>query len=417
MVRESRQKSRTNCAEAPDNRRHTDAAEGYPKEIETQRLRRELAHFSRIAVFGELTALLAHELNQPLAAILGNAQAALNILKRNNADLKELREIFEDIVLDDQRAAEVIRSIRSMVERSSGECEPLSLNCMIEEIIPVARNDLPSNTLSIDLDLDPSLPSITGRRIQLQQVILSLIVNAVEAMNASDRPGRLILRTRRAAGEVVLDVVDSGAGIPHDKLHAIFDPFVTTRANALGMGLPLSRSIAIKHNGRLWAENNTEGGATFHLALPVENHSKSVQSADANRCSREITVLIADDGEAFRHSVSSILADLPGLKLLAEAVDGEEAVRKADELNPDLILLDLGLPKINGVEATAKIRSRVPNAKILFLTQHESSDFVEAALRAGALGYVLKVDAGKELLQAAIAVSRGEQYISSGVRR
>ena len=122
-------------------------------------------------------------------------------------------------------------------------------------------------------------------------------------------------------------------------------------------------------------------------------------------------------GQTFRHAVSSILAELPELKLLAEAADGAEAIKMAAELNPDLVLLDVGLPIVNGVEAAAKIRTVAPNAKLLFLTQHDSPDFVRAALRAGALGYVLKVDVGSELLQAAMAVVRGEQYLSSGIRR
>jgi nitrogen-specific signal transduction histidine kinase/CheY-like chemotaxis protein len=415
MVRESRQKFGRIRSRATDKRKNAGTAKRHQKEIEEQQFRQALSHFSRAAVFGELTALFAHELNQPLAAILGNAQAALRILKRHDPDLNELREIFEDIVLDDQRAAEMVRKVRSKVEMGDAKHEPLSLSDLIEEIIPLMGNDLPANTIS--MDLDPSLPLITGSRIQLQQVVLHLVANALEATNASERPEKLILRTRQAAGEVVLDVVDSGTGIPHSLLNSIFDPFVTTRTNALGMGLALSRSIAIRHNGRLWAENNTEGGATFHLALPIENYSNPSQTVDADRSARGLTVLIADDGDTFRHAVSSILADLPELKLIAEAADGEEALRKAAELKPDLIMLDISLPKINGVEAASRMRSVAPNAKILFLTQHESPDFVSAALKAGALGYVLKVDAGRELLQAAIKVSRGEQYISSGVRR
>jgi len=130
-----------------------------------------------------------------------------------------------------------------------------------------------------------------------------------------------------------------------------------------------------------------------------------------------LTVLIADDKASFRRAVSSILADLPDLKLLAEAADGAEAIAKAAELNPDLVLLDISLPGIHGVEAAYRIRELVPHTRILFLTQYDSPDFVQAALRSGAEGYVLKVDAGSELLQAAKATLRGEQYISSGIRR
>jgi DNA-binding NarL/FixJ family response regulator len=181
----------------------------------------------------------------------------------------------------------------------------------------------------------------------------------------------------------------------------------------------------IGHNGRLWAENNMDSGATFHVALPAEDNPAPAQMTDkdrgpqndSGRGSRGLTILIADDRETFRHAVASILSELPELKHLAEAADGAEAIRMSAELNPDLIMLDVGLPTVNGVEAAAKIRIVAPNAKLLFLSQHDSPDFVEAALRAGALGYVLKVDAASELLQAAMAIVRGEQYISSGVRR
>jgi CheY-like chemotaxis protein len=377
-----------------------------------------------LATFTELIAWLTHELNQPLTAILSNAQAALRSMERGVSDLKELREVFQDIVADDRRAAEVIGSIRSKIERGVVGHKPLLLNDLAKEIVRIVRSKCLGRHISIDLDLDSSLPPTTGDPAQLKQVILNLIVNAIDAIKASKRPGKLILRTRQADRELLLDVVDSGAGIPQDKLNSIFDPFVTTKADALGMGLPLSRSIVIKHNGRLWAENNVQGGATFHVALPAESRSSAPiieidrsDRTDAGQRSHGLTVLIADDKDSFRRAVSSVLAELPELELLAEAADGAEAVKKAAELNPDLVLLDVGLPIVNGVEAAARIRTVAPNAKVLFLTQHESSEFVTAAMSAGALGYVLKIDVGSELLQAAMAVVRGERYFSSGIRR
>jgi nitrogen-specific signal transduction histidine kinase/CheY-like chemotaxis protein len=423
-MQESRQKYRKRRAKGVGKRKCSDVPERRQSERKIRLLYEELALFSRIATFSGLMAWLAHELYQPLAAILGNAQAALRLMERGIPDQKELREIFNDIVADDQRAAEMIQAARSKLKKGVAEDKPLLLNDLIGEIMPIVRNDSLARNISIDLDLGSSLPFIGGDRIQLLQAIFNLIVNALEAINASGRPGKLILRTRHAAGEVVLDVVDSGTGIPHEKLNSIFDPLVTIKPDALGMGLPLSRSIVIGHNGRLWAENNPDGGATFHVALPVENSLTLAQMADVDRSSQSdpggrshgLTVLIADDGETCRHAIASILSELPGLKLLAEAADGAEAVKKAEELKPDLILLDVGLPVVNGVEAAAKIRLAAPNSKLLFLTQQDSPDFVRAAMRAGASGYVLKVGMGSELLRAAMAVVRGEQYISSGIR-
>jgi nitrogen-specific signal transduction histidine kinase/ActR/RegA family two-component response regulator len=425
MVHESRQKYHKLRAKRIGKRNRSDVTERRQAEIKTQLLHEKLALFSQIATFSELTAWLAHELNQPLAAILGNAQAALRLMERGSPDPREFRAIFNDIVADNRRAVEILRSMRSELKRGVTENKTLPLNDLIKEILPVVRNDSLVKNVSIELDLGVSLPSIAGDRIQLQQVVFNLIFNALEAIKTSERPGKLILRTRHAGGEVVLDVVDSGTGIPNERLNSIFDPLVTTKAEALGMGLPLSRSIVIRHNGRLWAENNIDGGATFHVALPVEDSLTFAPTAgvdqnfqsDSGQRLRGFTVLIADDGETFRRAVSSILADLPELKNLAEAADGAEAIKMAAELNPDLVLLDVGLPIVNGVEAAAKIRAVAPNAKLIFLTQHDSPDFVSAAMRAGALGYVLKVDVGSELLQAAMAVVRGEQYLSSGIRR
>jgi signal transduction histidine kinase/CheY-like chemotaxis protein len=393
-------------------------------EAETQVLQQKFARLSQAATCRELASWIAHELNQPLAAILSNAQAAVCLVAGSAPDLNELREILNDIIADNQRAAEVIRSMRSMLKQGAADRQPLLLDDLINEILPIVHNDACAQNIIVEVDFGPSLLPAAGDRVQLQQVILNLVANAFEGINASGRPGKLMLRTRQVEGEVVLDVTDSGIGIPSDKLHSIFEPLITTKADGLGMGLALSRSIVIGHNGRLWAENSERGGAAFHMALPVVHSltqaptSGTVQTSAhaAGPRPRGLIVLIADDDESFRRAVASIMAKMPGLELLAEAADGEEAVTKAADLHPDLILLDVGLPKINGVEAAARMRKVAPKAKTLLLTQHDSPDFVEAALRAGAMGYVLKVDVGRELLRAATVVLGGEQYLSSGVR-
>jgi PAS domain S-box-containing protein len=247
----------------------SDVTEKRQIEMEAQLLRQELALFSRVATLNELAASLAHELNQPLAAILSNAQAALHFMAGGTPDLKELQEIFNDIVAEDQRAAEVIRSLRSMLKKGASEHQPLMLNDLTANVVSIVRNEAMMRRVAVALDLDSTLPSIRGERVQLQQVILNLIVNAFESMESSDQPATLRIRTRAADGEVILDVVDSGSGITADKLTSIFEPFVTTKNDGLGMGLALSQSIVTAHHGRLWAENNPEGGATFHMALPA----------------------------------------------------------------------------------------------------------------------------------------------------
>jgi two-component system, LuxR family, sensor kinase FixL len=246
-----------------------DVTEKRRAEMESQHLRQELGFFSRIATVGELTASIAHEINQPLAAVLSNAQAALRLLEKDDLDLKELREIVNDIIADDQRAADVIRSLRSMLKKGAVEQQPLQLNDLIGDVVSIMRSDALMRNIFVSLDLGSQLPSVKGDRVQLQQVILNLIVNAFEAMDSSEQPETLRIRTCEADGEVMLDIMDSGPGIAIDGIDTIFEPFLTTKKDGLGLGLALSRSIISAHNGRLWAENNPEGGATFHIALPA----------------------------------------------------------------------------------------------------------------------------------------------------
>jgi PAS domain S-box-containing protein len=248
----------------------TDVTAQRRAEMETQSLRQELALFSRVATTGELAASIAHELNQPLAAILSNAQAALRLMQSTDPDLKELREIFEDIAADDQRAAEVIRSLRTMLKKGASDRRPLMLNVLVKDVLSIVKNDGLMRKISINFDSGDPLPPVNGDRVQLQQVILNLVMNAFEATDSSEGSRELKLRTRRDGKEIILDVSDSGHGIPPAMLEAIFEPFFTTKPSGLGMGLALSRTIISAHNGRLWAENNPETGATFHMALPVE---------------------------------------------------------------------------------------------------------------------------------------------------
>jgi two-component system, LuxR family, sensor kinase FixL len=206
-----------------------------------------------------------------LAAILSNAQAALRLMQDKDPDMKELREIFEDIAADDRRAADVIRSLRSLLKKGTGERSSLMLNSLVKDVLSIAKNDGLARKISINFDSGSPLPPVNGDRVQLQQVILNLVMNAFEAMDSSVGSREVKLRTRRDGKEIILDVMDSGFGIPPVMLKAIFEPFFTTKRSGLGMGLALSRTIVAAHNGRLWAENNPDTGATFHLALPVED--------------------------------------------------------------------------------------------------------------------------------------------------
>jgi signal transduction histidine kinase/integral membrane sensor domain MASE1 len=238
-------------------------------EIDAQQTRQELAHFTRVSAMGELAASLAHELNQPLAGILANAQAAQRFLAVPIPDLEEIRAILADIVADDRRAGEVIRRLREMLRKAAPTRVLLDLNVLIGDVAKLLSSDALIRGLSIVLDFDPKLPAVTGDRVELQQVVLNLLVNAMEAMAGPDAAGRIaVVRTACAeAGMVQVSVRDAGTGIA--TAASIFEPFYTTKAEGMGMGLSIARSIIEAHGGRIWAENNSTGGATFHFALAV----------------------------------------------------------------------------------------------------------------------------------------------------
>ena len=240
-------------------------------ELETQRLRQELTHIGRVSAMGELSASLAHELNQPLTAILSNAQAAQNLLAGDVIDLEAVREILSDIVADDQRAAAVIRRLRSLLRKGDLEFVPLDVNEVVSEVAWLVKNDALIRNVSMRLDLASDLPGVLGDRVQLQQVVLNLVLNSLEALRPPWAGARtLVIRTARdGATTVRVAVQDSGSGIDEKDPDRIFQPFYTTKAEGLGMGLAIARTIVDAHGGRLIAANNEQGGATVHFTLPM----------------------------------------------------------------------------------------------------------------------------------------------------
>ncbi len=245
-------------------------------ESEARKLREELAHVTRVSTLGELTSSLAHEINQPLAAILSNAQAARHILSHDKPDMKEVSEILGDIIRDDNRAAEVIRKIRSLLKKEETRYETLNLNDVIEEILYVIRNDTALAAVSIEKELDPSLPSIWGDRIQLQQVLLNLVLNSAEAMKeAGTDVRRLEVRTSKKDGLFAeVSIRDVGPGIEENIASRLFEPFYTTKPGGMGMGLAISKYIVKGHKGEIRAVNNPDGGATFSFTVPIDNGVK-----------------------------------------------------------------------------------------------------------------------------------------------
>ena len=244
-------------------------------ERETARLRQELAHIGRVSALGELSASLAHELNQPLTAILNNAHVARQLLEAGVPNVGELKEILDDIVADDQRAATVISRLRALLKKGDLDHAPLDLNDIVNDVTQLVRNDMLLRHVPMVLDLAPGLPPVRGDRVQLQQVILNLVLNGLEAMGKpTGRDHVLLVRTSLAGPTTVsVAVEDSGTGIGAADVDRMSQPLYTTKPDGLGMGLAIARTIVDAHGGELRASNNPEGGATFQFLLPVDSVS------------------------------------------------------------------------------------------------------------------------------------------------
>ncbi len=232
--------------------------------------RNALRHMTRVSMLGQLSASIAHQLNQPLAAILGNAEAARKILARDKVDLAELRDICDDIVADDNRAAEVIRRLGALYKRGDMKMESFDLNELIRETLDLLRAELLIRHVTPRTNLSAALPPVDGGRVQLQQVVLNLVINAADAMSDVDVANRsLELRTEATGADVRLCVVDHGHGIPESDLKRVFDPFYSTKPGGMGVGLAICQSIMAAHHGSIAATNNPGGGTTFCVSLPV----------------------------------------------------------------------------------------------------------------------------------------------------
>jgi PAS domain S-box-containing protein len=230
----------------------------------------DLARVSRLTTMGELTVSIAHEVNQPLTAITNNGSACLRLLASKNLDPEVLRRALEEIVADGNRASAVIARIRGFIKKVPAEKSELDVNEVIQEVLALVGPELQKNRVSVECDLRKALPLVLADRVQLQQVLLNLIVNGIEAMTAvTDRPRALVVQSQvEEAGGLIVAVRDSGTGLSSEP-DRVFTPFFTTKATGMGMGLPISRSLVEGHGGRLWATSNSPHGAVFSFTLPA----------------------------------------------------------------------------------------------------------------------------------------------------
>jgi len=244
------------------------------RELEIVQQREELLHVTRVGMLAEFVSSLAHEISQPLTAILSYAQAAARMFSGKEP---QLQEILQYIINDDQRASEVIRRLRLLLKKSTPTLEPLNINVLIKDTITLIMTHITVKNKVLKYELDNNLPLIQGDRIQLQQVVLNLISNSLEAMDSIDSRDLLIRSSLKDASTILIEVKDSGSGISPENMGHLFTHFFTSKPNGLGMGLPISRSIIEAHGGHLDAKNNSDCGATFYFTLPLclkEHHEQ-----------------------------------------------------------------------------------------------------------------------------------------------
>jgi C4-dicarboxylate-specific signal transduction histidine kinase len=237
-----------------------------------QKAQAELAHVTRVTTMGELTSSIAHEVNQPLAAIVTNANAALRWLARQPPNLAEVRETVERIVQDGHRAGAVIGRVRALFRKTATITTRVDLNELIRDTVALVQGEMHRHRILLRTELAPDLPPVAGDRVQLQQVILNLVMNGLEAIKEGvERPRELLIRSQPdATGAALVAVHDTGIGLNPQHVERVFDAFYTTKPEGMGMGLAICRSIIEAHGGRLWASANAPQGAVFQFTLPSE---------------------------------------------------------------------------------------------------------------------------------------------------
>ena len=344
-------------------------------------------------MLGELSGSLAHELNQPLTAILSNAQAAQRFLAQTPPRVDQLAEILSDIVKSDHRARSVIQRLRAMLRKEQAQHQSLDINDVVEESLRLMRSDLLNRDVAVSTALADALPAVNGERNQLQQILLNFMMNGCDAMHARETDRRLLVRTHRnAQGDVEISVADRGTGIPAADLERIFEPFVTTKTQGLGLGLAICRSIVEAHGGRLWASNNADAGATLHIELPAMPKMSSMQD-------QVPTVYLVDDDADLLKAPSDGCCESAGMKVISFA-SAQQFLDGHDRNMPGCLVLDLAMPGLNGLQLQQALEQQASPLPIVFLTGRGDIAASVQAMKHGATDFLTKPVDDTELIAA-----------------
>ncbi len=374
--------------------------------------RSELARVARITTFGALTASIAHEVNQPLSGIITNASTCLRMLSDDAPDLEGARETARRTIRDGNRAAEVIARLRALFQKEGAAAGSVDLNEAAREVLALSWSELQRDRVAVQEDLAADLPPVTGDRVQLQQVILNLLLNALEAMSGvDDRPRRLMISTGRDGGDHVrLTVQDSGTGFDPRDLDRLFEAFYTTKAGGMGMGLSISRSIIESHEGRLWAAPNEGPGAAFSFSIPRGPSRTDVPemnplsrfpgaaSRPASASQTPPVVFVVDDDVSMRESLESLIR-WAGWKPETFSSAREFLAHPAADA-PSCLVLDVELPDLNGLDLQQRLAADRSGMPIIFITGYGDVPMTVQAMKAGAVEFLTKPFAADALLNA-----------------
>ena len=353
--------------------------------------RTELARVSRLTTLGELTTSIAHEVSQPLGAMVASAGACARWLAADPPAMAEARSALDNIVADGKRAREVIARIRALTKRQAPRMDLLDLNREILEVLALTEQELRSHDIVLETKLDSTLPQVMGDRVQLQQVLLNLILNAIEAMSAvNNRPRELTIVSAQDTGGVVVEVRDSGIGLDQDRAERVFDAFYTTKAEGLGIGLSISRSIVEAHGGRLWAAPNQPHGAVFRFSLPAAENGAIM--------SERAVVFVVDDDPSMRRSLEALLRSVGlDVRLFSSAQEFMQAERPDA---PGCLVLDVRLPGMSGLTFQQELAKAGVALPVIFITGHGDVPMTVRAMKAGAAEFLTKPFDDQVLLDA-----------------
>jgi FixJ family two-component response regulator len=367
-------------------------------------------------MLGEISASLAHELNQPLTAILANAQAIQHQVTPTGAISDEMIEAVSDVIDDAKRAGDVIRKLRSLSERRKYHTEFVDINRVIVETETLLRSQLIMRQLHVETDLDLSLPMVSCDRVQLQQVFLNLLTNAIDATAERDPlDRRVLIRTSYLRSRAVeISFKDSGTGFKNELFGNLMKPFFTTKENGMGMGLAVSKSILQSVGGRLWAKNNEGPGATFYITLPMPAKHAAIPAARQTRESRSDIlhkglVFIIDDDVSIRKSLGRLIRSA-GYEVEAYE-SAEEFQQREDYVGVGCIVVDLHMPGASGLDLQNDIRERGSSLPIIFITGGGDTASGVRAMKEGASDFLSKPIDEERLLHAVTLATKNSLVI------